>query len=366
MHRRFSGLVVAVAILTAACARPAMTHEPASSLAPTAAPVVTSSGPSTAASLSPGQAPVSGPVDLVPAASMSPGSAGDTVPLDGPLTSPDTMMVRIYLTLEGTAGEDGLVPVLRELPTSESIEVSAVEALLAGPNPAERGAAPELSTWIPDGTRLLGLTVRDMIATVDLSREFAAPGDRNASLGRLGQIAYTLTVYPWIRAVAFTVEGRPLGALAGGEVVLSAPVGRADPRDIGPNQPFLESILLAIFVDGPSWGETLYEKTTVMGTARLASDRFTVELLGAAGQQLAKVWAVEPCPGPCGGGFEARLDFAVTEPQWGTLRVSEVDAAGEPIPFAPARDYPVWLVPIGSPTFDEPSPAPVDTHACSC
>ena len=63
-----------------------------------------------------------------------------------------------------------------------------VLGLLALAWPAERAAAPGISTSIPEGTRLLGLTFRKDLATVNLSHEFEAPGDRMSALGRLGQI----------------------------------------------------------------------------------------------------------------------------------------------------------------------------------
>jgi hypothetical protein len=351
MKRSTSLLVLAIAVVTAACAGTVTTPVPSSASARTHASIAAVAEPLAAVAVVPSQVPIAPSqrpapeqVELVSVASSTPvDPAAGTWPLDGPFSGPETMVVRMYFMLDAESGAAGLVPVLREVPVSGSVDLSAVEALLAGPHQSELGVSPRISSRIPDGTRLLEFTVNDGIATVDLTDEFEAPGDRMSALGRLGQIVYTLTAYPWIRAVDFKVEGRAVAALADGEVVLTGPVGRADPRDIGPNEPFFEAILPSIFVDGPSWGEKLHGQALVTGTARLARDQFMISAFDAAGRKLSEVGATEPCAGPCGGGFEARIDFVVPQPQWGTLRVAEVGPTGAFIPLP--RDYPVWLIP---------------------
>lgn len=353
MQRSTPALVLAVAILTAACAGPSVSRDPVTRTAdrPTAAP---SQVPATPRPRETRPAPIAEPIDLEQRPSTLPATPAPELPLDGPYADPITASVRVYLWLDADDGAAGLLPVLREVPGSDGPEVLAVEALLAGPSASEQRGSPRITTSIPEGTRLLGLELRDTTAIVNLSREFEAPGDRISALGRLGQVAYTLTVFPWIRDVEFEVEDRPLGSLVDGEVVLPGPVGRADPRDIGPNEPFFEPILPTIFVDGPSWGETIYDEALVQGTARLAGDLFTIGLYDAAGHRLNLVDGVEPCPGPCGGGFEATIGFTVPAAQWGTLRVAERGADGTTVPLG--RDYPVWLVSI-----DDPAP-----DACGC
>ena len=353
MKRSTPALVLAVSVVAAACSGPSASRCPSTPVADHPTPAA-SEAPATPQPRETSLAPNADPIDLEPIPSTLPASPAPELPLDGPYADPITASVRIYLWLDAEDGAAGLVPVLREVPGSERPEVLAVEAVLAGPRPSERDGSPQITTSIPEGTRLLGLEVRDTTAIVNLSREFEAPGDRISALGRLGQVAYTLTVFPWIRDVEFAVEDRHLASLADGEVVLPGPVGRADPRDIGPNEPFFESILPTIFVDGPSWGETIYDEAFVQGTARLDGDLFTIALYDASGHRLNLVDGTEPCAGPCGGGFEATIGFTVEAPQWGTLRVAERGANGTTI--ALPRDYPVWLVSI-----DDPAP-----DSCGC
>ncbi len=65
-------------------------------------------------------------------------------------------------------------------------------------------------TDIPDGTRLLGLTIKDGVATVDLSQEFGARrrprvAPRPARAGRLH-----LTQFRTVDLVRFQLDGQPV------------------------------------------------------------------------------------------------------------------------------------------------------------
>jgi germination protein M len=66
---------------------------------------------------------------------------------------------------------------------------AAVRALLAGPTAAERRRG--YSSAVPSGTRLLGLTVKRGLATVDLSNRFASGGGSTSMNWRLAQLVYT-------------------------------------------------------------------------------------------------------------------------------------------------------------------------------
>jgi germination protein M len=359
MQRSIYVLVLVVILGAAACSgsasTPAVGTSPAES-ASTAfafalAEPTQSPSPSPDPSTTPSGAPELPPeASTLPMATVPPAPLEGVLPLEDPLTGDETVTVRTYFMIDGEVGSAGLVPVLRGVPMSDSIETAAVRALLAGPNATERSASPAISTRIPSGTRLLGLTIHDTVATVDLSAEFETEGDRRSVVGRIAQIVYTLTVYPWIHAVAFEVEGRPLAAMAGGEVVLSAPIGRTDPTGHVPYLPLFEEALPTILVDGPSWGEILYDGTIVTGTSRADVPQFTIALFDAAGRQLSEVGGTKLCLGQCRGGFEARIDFVVAEPQWGVLRVAQLDQAGMSMPLA--RDYPVWLISIDPPEGD--------------
>ena len=53
-----------------------------------------------------------------------------------------------------------------------------------------------------------GISIKNGVATVDLSREFASGGGSASSFYRLGQVVYTLTQFSTVRSVLFQVEGQ--------------------------------------------------------------------------------------------------------------------------------------------------------------
>jgi hypothetical protein len=121
-----------------------------------------------------------------------------------------------------------LAPVPRRLPEAGSLPEALVRGLLLGPRGATRSA-------IPDDTRFIGVRVDgDGVATVDASEEFerSAPGEELAL--RVAQVVFTLTEAPQVVAVAFSIEGRTAGVIAGNRQVVTRPVTRDDYRRFEP------------------------------------------------------------------------------------------------------------------------------------
>jgi sporulation and spore germination protein len=110
------------------------------------------------------------------------------------------------------------------------VATAAVQALLAGPNAAERTAG--VTSAIPDGTRLLGISIKDRVATVDLTSEFQSGGGALAMQMRLAQVVYTLTQFPTVNAVRFSLDGAPVDVFSSEGIVLDHPVGRADYQNL--------------------------------------------------------------------------------------------------------------------------------------
>jgi len=86
---------------------------------------------------------------------------------------------------------------------------AALAALAAGPNAAQRANGYE--SPFPSGTRAGGVNAAGSVATVALS---GSPLLKLSTIPRLRLIAsvtYTLTSFPAIRTVRFTLQGRPWG-----------------------------------------------------------------------------------------------------------------------------------------------------------
>ncbi len=288
----------------------------------------------------------SNPSVEVPTADITPDTAsptptaqptGSTIPSGNPTATPaatsspaETIIVRAYFL-----ANEHLVPVLREVPRTQAVATAAIRELLAGPNAREQAASPALVTTIPAGTQLLGLSITDRVATVDLSREYETGGGSASMFGRLSQVVYTLTQFSTVDGVLFELDGQPVTIFGGEGLVLDHPVGRADYHDQLP----------AIFVDRPAWGAALGNPGTVTGLANVFEATFRVQLMDAGGAKLADQQVMATCGTGCWGTFSAQLSYTVAKSQWGTLRVLDYSAKdGSP---ENVTDYQVWLTPAG-------------------
>jgi germination protein M len=287
-----------------------------------------------------------GPPDMTPepsdgatptpaAPSQSPaGSPGLTArPTPTPTKAPaDTIVIRAYFVLDGDVGVEGLVPTLREVPETTAVARAAMDALLRGEILADYD---DLASAIPAGTRLLGLSIRDGIATVDLSREFESGGGSASAFYRLGQVVYTLTQFPTVRAVLFQVEGKTVTTFGSEGIVLEGPQARDD----------FEDLLPSIFVDRPAYGAAIGNRARVTGNANVFEASFRIAIIDGSGQTLQDDHVMATCGTGCRGTFNVTVPYTVPKAQWGTLRVfygSAQDGSPQDI-----RDYPVWLTPAG-------------------
>jgi hypothetical protein len=283
-----------------------------------------------------------GPPDMTPEPSAAPSATPSATPSSGPASPTptsaptqapgDTMVVRAYFVLGGEPGVEGLVPTLRDVPETPGVARAAMETLLRGDILADYDS---LSTAIPAGTRLLGLSIRDGVATVDLSREFESGGGSASAFRRLGQVVYTLTQFSTVRGVLFQVEGRTVTTFGSEGIVLDGPQTRADYEDILPS----------MFVDRPAFGAAAGNPVRVTGNANVFEATFRIAILDGGGRSLADEQAMATCGSGCRGTFDKTIRYDVGKAQWGVLRVyfgSAKDGSPQDI-----RDYPVWLTPAG-------------------
>jgi spore germination protein GerM len=348
IHRRALPATITIALLlavTAGCTPGSGSLGTPATPLPTSAPA-TGPRPSDAVPPSPTPSPTPVPTPAIsvtptatasaPVGSASPSPATTPTPTATPEpTSVPTTIVRNYLFLGSFNGNEGLAPVLREVLATKAVATAAMRTLLAGPTSTEQAASPALYTTIPDGTRLLGLSIADGVATVNLSRAFESGGGSASMLGRLSQVVYTLTQFPTVDAVRFQVEGIPVTTFGSEGIVLDHPVGRAD----------FQGQLPAIFVDRPAWGASLGNPGSVSGLANVFEATFQVELRNAGGKVLAQRTVMATCGTGCWGTFSASLSYDLAKAQYGTLRVFDHSAKdGTP---ENATEYRVWLTPGG-------------------
>ena len=335
-----AALLAAVALAGAACtptsgplgtpASPAVTPVASDEPSPSdVAPESPSAEPAETPSATPSTAPTEVPSSSA-AASASPTAVATPKPTATPA---GTMLVRAYFVLGSFTGNEGLVPVLRETRETKAVASMAMQALLAGPKGAELEGSPAMYTAIPDGTRLLGIAIKNGVATVDLSGQFATGGGTYSMTARLAQVVFTLTQVSTVDSVRFKLDGVPVTTFSSEGIVLDVPV---DPPDY-------RGLLPALFLVRPAWGAAAGNPAVIGGLANVFEATFRVQVRDAKGGILADEQVMATCGTGCWGTFKQSVEYRVTKAQYGTLRVYEPSAKdGSPINVT---EYRVWLTP---------------------
>ena len=196
---------------------------------------------------------------------------------------------------------------------SGAVATATVRALLSGPTGHERALG--LSTTIPTGSRLLGLSISKGTADVNLNLAYESGGGSLSMTGRLMQMVFTLTQFSTVQRVTFRIAGEPVSTFGGEGVMLDHPVTRTD----------FESFLPAIFIDSPAIGETVSSPLTVHGLANVFEGQFLVEVTTAGGKLLVR----RPAHAAMGhfADFTTELRFTVATP--GPGRVTGFDRSAK-------------------------------------
>ena len=261
---------------------------------------------------------------------VSLGPVGDTTKTTTPSTTtrgPVTLALTVWL-----ARSDGLVPVQRAHSLTKAVATAAIEELLAGPTAEERASG--ISSAIPAGTKLLGISLHDGVATIDLTSEYATGGGALSMQDRLGQVVYTLTEFPTIKKVLFHLDGAPVHVFSSEGIVLDHAVSRSD----------YVNLLPAITVTEPTRGERITSGVTVAGEANVFEANVTIAVLNSHGKVIGKTVTTASCGTGCRGTFSAQVAFTVATEQPGTIVVHDDDAAGFGTPPHIVR-IPVTLAP---------------------
>ena len=113
---------------------------------------------------------------------------------------------RPMLYFLGNSGRT-LVPAVRV--SAPETPHAALAALVAGPNAAEQAEGEKSA--LPAATRVNGIKVQAAVATVDFGGPGLTPLRTIPRLRVIASVTYTLTSFPTIKTVRFTLNGRPWG-----------------------------------------------------------------------------------------------------------------------------------------------------------
>lgn len=226
-----------------------------------------------------------------------------------PLEPTATQTVRVYF-----ARGEYLGVVTRTVPETPAIARAAMEELLSGPSAAE--ADWGFSSEVPDGTRLLGLTIEGGTARVDLSGDFESGGGMLSVTMRLAQVVYTLTQFPGVERVVLMMDGQVVDVFTGEGLMLDEPQTRAG----------FEYVLPAIFLEGPTPGETVTSPVRLTGTANTFEAAFMVRVLGQDGSTIVEQPAMATSGSGTRGTFDVSIPYPLAAGGSGTIVVYESSA----------------------------------------
>lgn len=159
----------------------------------------------------------------VSAEKTEPSSKNSSVPA-APKPASATRTATLYFVSIGADGSVSRQAVKRQLAKSDSPLTDAIKALLAGPVPGEKNAM----SLIPSGSRLIGASVKDGVATLNFNEsfEFNSYGVEG-SIGQLMQIVYTATEFSTVKSVQFLIEGEKKEYLGSEGQWIGTPLSRS-------------------------------------------------------------------------------------------------------------------------------------------
>lgn len=209
---------------------------------------------------------------------------------------------------------DKLAVAGRTVPPTKAVARAALLQLLAGPIRAD--AARGLTSCIPTGTRLLGVSVTHGTATVGLSGTFAKGGGSLSMTARLAEVAYTVTQFPTVTGVVFAMDGKVVKVFGGEGIILDHPATRSS----------FESLTPAILVESPTAGQRVSTPVRLSGSANVFEAVFEAELTDSSGHVIAHRVVQATSGTGTRGTFSAEMSYSSAEARSGFLVVYDVSA----------------------------------------
>jgi germination protein M len=161
-----------------------------------------------------------------PALEQTPSQAES--PLTGEPVPGDAVQATVDRTVYLLDANGYVVPVSLTLPKEEGVAKQVLSYMVKG-GPVENMLPQGFQAVLPEGTKILGMVIKDGTATVDFSKEFKNYDAKNEKK-IMDAITRALTEFPTIKNVSIWVSGKPLTEMP----VNSTPVSRLD-RNHGVN-----------------------------------------------------------------------------------------------------------------------------------
>ena len=249
-----------------------------------------------------------------PGTTTSTSTGGSTSTTVAPVPG-GTIIVNVYF-----ARDEKMAAASRTIDKTQGVGAAAVRLLLEGPNGVEQKGG--MTSAIPQGTKLLGLDIKNGIATVDLSKEYSSGGGSLSMMTRLAQVVFTLTQFPTVKGVNFMLDGKPIEVLGGEGVIIDHPMTRADYEELSP----------AILVESPTLGGTVSSPVRVTGTANVFEAVFRINIVDGKGVIVADQRVQASSGTGTRGIFDVTIKYPAGHAGQGSLIVFENSAKdGSPV-----------------------------------
>lgn len=160
----------------------------------------------------------------------------DAVPAEDNAAAEGQVQEVAERTVYVTDGNGYVVPVALTLPKEEGVAKQVLTYMVKG-GPVEALLPQGFQAVLPEGTKILGMVVKDGTATVDFSKEFKQY-DAKDEAKIMDAITRALTEFPSIKNVSIWVNGTPLTEMP----VNSTPISQLD-RNHGVNLELAEGAI---------------------------------------------------------------------------------------------------------------------------
>jgi germination protein M len=228
---------------------------------------------------------------------------------DGDVDDADDFTVLVYLV----RGEEIGVASRSIAPTPE-IATGSINELLTGTTGYEEDLG--FHSEIPLETRLLGISIDDGLAIVDLSGDFESGGGSFSMQMRVAQIVFTMTQFDTVDEVQIRINGRDVESIGGEGVLVDQPMSREDFEDLSP----------AILVESPTPGEIVSSPLRLTGTAMTFEATIQIEIVDNSGQIIYEDFATAEVGTGFRGPFDLTIPFELTREGFGAVIVYEESA----------------------------------------
>lgn len=199
---------------------------------------------------------------------------------DDPVPEGSEVKTRRSILFIADAQANYILPVSYDIPWEEGIAKAVIAHLVEG-GPAHQFLATKgLKAVIPAGTTVLGMTVKDGLATVDFSPQLLQTADVAHEELLLDALTYTLTEFDSIEGVALWVEGKPLTAMVHG-----TPVAAVLTRERGMNSKVSAKgtgVVVTVYfhLDSPAGGNLFVPVTRPVASAAELGAAALEQLIG--------------------------------------------------------------------------------------